>query len=250
MKIKYLSFFFLFSSLNYLTAQSYAFGLKGGLTIANQRFNGGNTYNNGLLFRYHGALHIENAPDDPTSVLFAQIGFHTRGHARRSPRGVAINPSNNQLIEVPNFSEQFVFNNAALIVGVKRRGVLSDEHAYYAIGLRGEYTVSNNLPAANPNLPLIYSLYYPSKEFVKKINYGLSLTGGYEKSFSELVGGFAEFTVHPDVSRQYFQPPINVNIRDPFTGENYGTIPEQSIRNLTFELTIGVRFLRKIVYVN
>lgn len=247
MKIKLLSVFILLISINGLNAQSYAFGVKGGLTAANQRFNGGGSYNNGLLFKYHGALFIENAPEDATSVLYAQVGYHTRGHARRYQRGVAFNYQSGQLQEVPGFKEQFVFNNLGLSVGVKRRGVLNNERAYYAVGLRGEYTLSTNLPDG-ANLPGIYSLYYPTKDFVRKINYGLSLSGGYEIPFSDLIGSFLEFSIHPDVSRQYFQPPITINSTNLLTGEQIGTIPEQSIRNLTFELTLGFRFLRKVVY--
>lgn len=247
MKIKLLSVFILLISINGLNAQSYAFGVKGGLTAANQRFNGGGSYNNGLLFKYHSALFIENAPEDATSVLYAQVGYHTRGHARRYQRGVAFNYQSGQLQEVPGFKEQFVFNNLGLSVGVKRRGVLNNERAYYAVGLRGEYTLSTNLPDG-ANLPGIYSLYYPTKDFVRKINYGLSLSGGYEIPFSDLIGSFLEFSIHPDVSRQYFQPPITINSTNLLTGEQIGTIPEQSIRNLTFELTLGFRFLRKVVY--
>ena len=249
MKIKLLSLAFLWVSINSLTAQSVAYSIKGGLTAANQRFDGGGTYNNSLLFKYHGALSIENAPEDPTSVLYAQVGYHTRGHARRYQRGVTVNYQTNQLIEIAGFTEQFVFNNLALIVGVKRRGVLNNERAFYAVGLRGEYTLSTNLPDG-ANLPGLYSLYYPTKDFVRKINYGLTLSGGYEFPFSDLTGGFVELSIHPDISRQYFQPPIQINSTNPFTGETIGTIPEQSIRNLTFELTIGFRFLRKVVYVD
>lgn len=246
MKIKILSIALLWVSINNLSAQSVAYSVKGGLTAANQRFDGGGTYNNSLLFKYHGALSIENAPDDPTSVLFAQIGYHTRGHARRYQRGIIPNYQTGQLQEVSGFKEEFVFNNLALIVGVKRRGVLNTPNAYYAIGLRAEYTISNNLPGDNANFPSNYSLYYPTKDFVKKFNYGLSLSGGYEFPFSELISGFIEFSVHPDVSRQYFQPAITINSSNSPTN----TIPEQSIRNLTFELTLGFRFLRKVIYVD
>ena len=247
MKIKILSIALLWVSINNLSAQSVAYSVKGGLTAANQRFDGGGTYNNSLLFKYHGALSIENAPDDPTSVLFAQIGYHTRGHARRYQRGIYFNPQTQQLEETKGSTEKFVFNNLALIVGVKRRGVLNNERAYYAVGLRAEYTVKTNLSDLN-NLPSIYSLYYPTNDFVKKFNYGLTLSGGYEFPFSDLTGGFVELSIHPDISRQYFQPPIVVNAT--INGETIGTIPEQSIRNLTFELTIGFRFLRKVVYVD
>ena len=250
MKIKILSIFIVLISINNPSAQSVAYSVKGGLTAANQRFDGGGTYNNSLLFKYHGALSIENAPEDPTSVLYAQIGYHTRGHARRYQRGVTVNYQTNQLVEIPGFKEEFVFNNLALLVGVKRRGVLNSPNAYYAIGLRAEYTISNNLPGDNANLPSVYSLYYPSKDFVRKLNYGLTLSGGYEFPFSDLTGGFIELNVHPDISRQYFQPAIIVNSTNPITGEAIGTIPEQSIRNLTFEITLGFRFLRKVIYVD
>lgn len=247
MKIKALIIVFILISLQISFAQSYAFGVKGGLTAANQRFNSGGSYDNGLLFKYHGALYIENAPDDPTSVLFAQVGYHTRGHARRYRRGIAYNEINQQWLEVPSYKEQFVFNNLALIVGVKRRGVLNSEKAYYGVGLRGEYTVSTNL-ADGSSYPNIYSLFFPTKDFVKKINYGITLSGGYEFPFSELFGGFVELNIHPDVSRQYYQPPITTNWTNPITHEQIGTIPEQSIRNLTIEVTLGLRFLRKIIY--
>ena len=250
MKINLLFIVFLFFSILEIKAQSFAWGAKGGLTIANQRFNGGGTYDNGLLFKYHGDLFIENAPDDPTSVLYGQFGYHTRGHARRFRQGVAVNASNNALISIPGFTQQFVFNNLALIVGFKRRGVLNNEHAYYGLGLRAEYTISDNLPEANTSLPLYYTLSYPQTDFVKKFNYGLTLSGGYEFPFSDLVGGFVEFNVHPDISKQYFQPAINATFRDFFTGETINGIPEQSIRNLTFELTLGFRFLRKVIYVD
>ncbi len=250
MRIKVLSLAFLLFSIIEISAQGFAWGVKGGLTIANQRFNSGGTYDNGLLFKYHGDLFIENAPEDLTSVLYAQVGYHTRGHARRFRQGVAINYSNNSLTSVSGFTQQFVFNNLALIVGVKRRGVLNSERAYYGVGLRAEYTLSTNLPETNPNLPLYYALSYPQKDFVRKFNYGLTLSGGYEFPFSDLIGGFVELNVHPDISRQYFQPAINATFRDFFSGETITGIPEQSIRNLTFELTLGFRFLRKVIYVD
>ena len=249
MRIKLLSFIFLCFSIFEISAQGFAWGVKGGLTAANQSFNGGSSFNNGLLFKYHGALYIESAPEEATSVLYAQAGYHTRGHARRYQRGVSYNYQTGQLQEVSGFKEEFVFNNLALIVGVKRRGVLNNDRAFYAIGLRGEYTLKTNLPDG-ANLPGLFSLYYPTKDFVRKINYGLTLSGGYEFPFSDLIGGFAELSIHPDISRQYFQPSIVINSTNPFTGESIGTIPEQSIRNLTFELTIGFRFLRKVVYID
>jgi hypothetical protein len=224
-------------------AQGSAFGIKGGLSVANQNFNDGSAYNNGLLLAYHGDVYIENNPEDNTSVLYAQAGYHVRGHARRFQRGVAETAGGN-LVEVPGFTQRFAFNNAVLGVGFKKRNVLGRENAYYTLGMRGEYTVSTSLPNAGSS---IYSLFFLTKDFVRKINYGLSLGGGLEFPFSELVGGFVELNVHPDISRQYFQPPLNISFTDPF-GQRYNGFPEQTSRNLTLEITLGLRFLKKVIY--
>ena len=237
----------LFFTPSLFYAQSNAFGVKGGLAIGNQRFANGGTYDNSLLFRYHGDLFIENLPDDPTSVMYAQIGYHIRGHARRFRKGVG-ETSAGTLVEVPAYREDFTFNNASLGIGFKKRHVLNKEQAYYAIGIRGEYTLSTNL--SNGRTGGIYALYFPTKDFVKKLNFGMTLSGGYEFPFTELSGGFVEFSVHPDITKQYFQPAINgLNFTDPF-GNRVDNIPEQSIRNLSFELTLGFRFLHKVVYTN
>jgi hypothetical protein len=224
-------------------AQGSAFGVKGGLTVANQSFNDGSSFNNGLLIAYHGDAYIENNPEDNSSVLYAQVGYHVRGHARRFVRGVA-ETSGGNLIEVPGFTQRFAFNNAVLGLGFKKRNVLNRENAYYTLGLRGEYTINTNLPTAGGSP---YSLFFLTDDFVRKINYGLSLGGGMEFKFSELVGGFLEINVHPDVSRQYFQPPLNITFRDPF-GQVINGIPEQTTRNLSLEVSLGIRFLKKVIY--
>jgi hypothetical protein len=224
-------------------AQGSAFGVKGGLTVANQNFNGGSTFNNSLLLAYHGDVYIENNPEDNTSVLYAQAGYHVRGHARRYQRGVA-QSTGGTLVQVPGFTQRFAFNNAVLGVGFKKRNVLGKENAYYTLGFRGEYTISTNLPSSSSPS---YSIFFLTKDFVKKINYGLSLGGGMEFKFSELVGGFVELNVHPDISRQYLQPPIAGTYYDPYGG-SYNGIPEQTSRNLSLEITLGLRFLKKVIY--
>lgn len=224
-------------------AQGFVWGLKSGLSAGSQRWGNGGSYDNSLLFQYHGALFIENAPSDNSSVLFAQAGYHVRGSAFRYRKSVGVDVNGNSF-EAPGFTQQFKFNNAALIVGAKRRGVLGKENAFYSIGLRGEYTLSTNLEAANA-LFAFYS--QPQKEFTRKINYGLSVAGGYEFPFSELVGGILEVSIHPDISRQYFRPPFVG--WDPFQRQNV-TVQEQSIRNLTIEISLGIKLLRKVEYID
>jgi hypothetical protein len=234
---------FAFSNLN---AQSYYLGAKGGLAVGQQRWNDQSSAQNSLLFAYHGDLFYESAPEDATSVSFAQVGYHVRGSAFRFRSGVGVDV-NGQPIEYKGFTQRFEFNNIALVLGVKKRGVLGRERAYYAVGLRGEYTVSTNL--GDGSTGGAYAAIYPTQNFVRKFNGGLSLFGGYEMPFSDLTGAFIEVGVHPDVTRQYFQPPITgLNWRDPFSGTTIGSVPQRSIRNLSFEVTLGFRFLRKIIY--
>jgi hypothetical protein len=227
-------------------AQSYAFGVKGGLAIGNQRFDGSGTFDNSLLFKYHGDMFIENAPEDPTSVMYAQVGYHARGHSRRYRSG-GYQTTSGQIVKIDAFSQNFIFNNVSLGVGFKRRNVAGREKAYYAIGVRGEYTINTNLEDASTSG--LYSLYSLTNDYVKKFNFGMTLSGGYEFPFSELAGAFVELSVHPDITKQYFQPGIgNLNITDPNTGQRITGVSEQSSRNLSIELTLGFRFLRKVIY--
>ena len=107
----------------------------------------------------------------------------------------------------------------------------------------GEYT---DLLEANPILAGLYPI--DSDEFIRNINYGITAGGGFETTLSEFVGLLFEFTINPDFSIQYQQPRID-NVLDPYTG-NTRSIAERKIRNLTFELTVGFRFLRKVEYID
>ena len=243
MKKNFLLFIFI-NILNQTTTysqSSFAFGVKGGLSIGQQSWNSNATYNNSLLFKYHGAAFIETLGRDTTSVLYAQLGYHVRGSAFRFQNSSGYDVSGNP-INIAAYTQEFQFNNVSLQIGAKRRGVLGSEHAYYSIGLRAEYTVSTNLQL--PPLYVAYAYSSPVANFVNKFNYGVSVAGGYEFPFSELVGGFVELSVHPDISKQYFRPPFTAY--DPFQRVNVD-VPQQDIRNISIELSIGFRFLRKVV---
>lgn len=246
--MKRLSIFLFFISTLFAhnaTAQGYAFGVKGGLSIGQQAWNTGGSSSNNLLFKYHGSAFIESvsASDKGQSVLFAQLGYHLRGSAFRYRSGAAYDISG-VLQQVDGFTEEFVFKNIGLIVGAKRRGVLGKERAFYTVGIRGEHTVGTNLQA---DRNVIFNSTYPQKEFVRNWQFGLSLSGGYEFPFTELMGGFIEFSVHPDLTMQYFRPQyLGYN---PYSRQNE-TIPDQAIRNISFEISIGFRLLRKVEYVD
>lgn len=225
--------FFYFAILLFMTltssGQSFHFGPKGGMAINLQQWN---NFERDPLFSAFGDVFIESYTEGSTSSLFAQVGYHTRGSAIRlfSFNG-------------PSFNNSFKFNNVSLVAAAKRYTTNKKKaRPYYLLGIRAEYTVSTNLS----DFQEFQSLFYPIEFYVNKFNYGFTVGGGYDFPFGDLYGGFIEFTISPDVSLQYEQPPIP-NVISPFTGQTI-TISERRIRNISLEITFGMRFLRKVEY--
>ncbi|MEY4134137.1 MAG: hypothetical protein ACOYOO_06710 [Saprospiraceae bacterium] len=232
-------------------AQSYAFGVKGGLTVGTQKWD--NSFEREPLLRQHIIAFIESAEEDQPFALFAQAGYHVKGSAIRTFRSVFTQVDGTQ-VDVPATSTPFIFNNASLTLGIRQKFDFSGKKKlYYLFGIRGDYTISTKLRP--DNLPasalLLYGNIYPFDEFVNRFNYGATVGGGIELPFAELTGMVLEFSVNPDFSYQYNQPLIrNVINPNPFGGTNRIDIPERQIVNLTFELSLGFRFINKIVYID
>ncbi len=233
--------FFLFITLGLsASAQSYTFGIKGGPVLGTQNWNNGQRQ---PLLSGHFIVSAETWGEDDPNSLFAQLGYHNRGS---SIRQLFLNP-------VTGFNPQsrsFVFSNLGLTIGAKRRLRLGTWSPFYTVGLRGEYTIRTNLDEyqdANFTAPTAY----PLNEFVNKWNYGLYAGGGTEFAISEFIGAILEVSVNPDLSRQYFQPPLsNVSIYNPWSGQSVSNLPERTIRNVSLEVTLGLRFLRKVEYID
>ena len=208
-------------------AQSYAFGFKGGIVGGMQRING--LSNRDILLGYQGDLFIESADDDKFS-LFAQAGYHQRGSAQIFNNGY--NFFTGQQFSATTFKS--IFHNAVLILGGKQKFDWSLGKYYYAIGLRGEYTFDYDLGyldhLANQD------------QLVRNILYGVTFAIGTEFPFGELVSGVVELAVHPDLSRQMFLP----QQRGVDRNGNSFVIQEQSVHNVSVELTVGLRFLHII----
>lgn len=237
---QYLLLFLLLLSAPAVWAQGSAFGIKGGPTMGFQRWN---DFDQQPLFRYHGIVFIESLGDN---VLFAQAGYHIKGSALRNLRFT--NPNNNNVGTLP--AQDFQFRNASLILGAKKKFDFGsgDTKAYYLLGLRGDFTINTNLSDYDdPNAPFL-NTYFPTDQWVRRFNYGMTVGGGFEFPFSELIGGLLEFTVNPDLSKQYYQPALG-NIYDPLTMQERN-VPERRITNITLEVTLGLRFLRIVEYVD
>jgi len=231
---------FFISSLN---AQSYAFGVKGGLTLGLQKWD---NFEQDPLFKYHGIAFIESAPEENRFAIFAQLGYHVKGSAIRN-RNV-INRVNGNVFRLS--TREFQFRNISLTVGAKQKYDFNDKKIYYMLGFRGDFTATTNLgeyAAFNERFPA--SALYPWEAFVRKINYGVTVGGGMEVPFSDYISGVIELTVNPDFSRQYRQLSGGILVFDPRTGNNVA-LRDRLIVNNTFEITLGLRFLHVIEYID
>lgn len=243
-KLIYLGLLFYFTTVvNTSSAQSYAWGLKGGLTAAFQTWD---NYGRDALYKQHAILFIESADDDKGSV-FGQIGYHVKGSANR-PKGRTIyRDLNGNLVEYKPSVIEYAFYNLSLTTGFKKKYPLGANFAYYMLAIRGDYTLGTNFSQFDEINKSYF--FYPTDQFVNKWNYGVTVGGGFEFPFSELVRGVLEFTVNPDFSIQYRQPPIN-NLINPYDPTSNYSVPERQIKNVTLEVTLGIRFMNKIVYVD
>lgn len=228
--------------------QSYAFGVKGGLSVGFQQW--GNSFQRDPLYRYHGIAFIESAPEDNQFALFAQGGYHVKGSAIRTFATVVQVPTGG-FREVPPQEIPFEFHNLSLTLGAKQKYDLSGVYGYWLFGIRGDYTIDTQLRPDNLEEGNPYAIIYPFDEFVENFMFGVTLGGGFEFPLTEFISGLFEITVNPDFTNQYNQPEIrNVINPNPNSSQRTINISERQIRNTTIEVTLGFRFLHKIEYID
>jgi hypothetical protein len=218
-------------------AQSFWFGAKGGTAMNLQSWgNGGGDFslNRGPMFSLNGDAFVESYDAFNQGTLYAQLGFHTRGSGLRY---YSLTNAFNDLLN-------YKFRNIVLELGAKKSLSMRGELIpYFLLGLRGEYTVENNLE----NLVTFNTFVYP--EFVRNFNYGVTVGGGFELPMSELSHVFLEFAVMPDLSFQYEQLPV-YNVRSPWPPYNRINLGLTQVRNVSVEAKVGVKFLRKVEYID
>lgn len=235
-----------------LQAQDYGgfvYGAKGGLSIGLQKWN---NFDKDALFAYQGVLYIESLPVEQKFSVFAQTGYHVRGSA------VRFNSFSFNGGSLGQISRKFKFNNISLALGAKQRHeIATNTYAYYMFGLRGEYTINTNLCDyidVRDNGYVNSERTCPNNafdDFTGQWNYGMILGGGVEFELAERAGVLVELSVNPDFSRQYEQPvgvPVINQNGAPNTNNN--TYSEQLVRNTTIELSVGIRLLRIVEYID
>jgi hypothetical protein len=219
-------------------SQSYWFGPKLGGAMSFQSWGdgtSGNSLNRDPLFSLNGDLIVESYDEFKKGALYASVGYHTRGSS------IQIFSFNNAFLP----RQGYKFNNIVLELGAKRSLNLSkDFDPYFIIGIRGEYTVSTNLK----DIKFLNNPFTPNDVFVRKFNYGVTAGGGFEMEMSELSNVFFEFAIQPDLSFQYEAAPRTIS--DPFQIGQTINLPLERVRNLSLELKVGVRFLRKVEYID
>lgn len=225
-----------------LMAQSRAYGVKGGLTIGNQKWG---NFEQDPLFAYHGAFSIESVSNVNSFGLFAQLGYHVKGSAWRNVQ--FRNFGNNNISVV---TRKFKFENVALILGFKNNFKETDSYSlYYLFGLRGDYNVKTNLKDYEDQNAYFGAPIYPFDEAVKAATYGVTIGGGLQFPFTEYISGIVELSISPDFSDQYRQGAFNGTIYQNGTPV-VRSFEERSIRNLVFEVSVGFKFLHKIEYID
>lgn len=220
-----------------MQGQGYWFGVKGGLAMNNQSWGSGTSnfgINRSALFTLNGDIFTETLDEDKKGALYAQLGFHTRGSALRYYSN----------FYDFNTNVKYKFQNIVLELGAKKSLEISEKlSTYFILGIRGEYTVGNNLGSVTSFGELV------SPDYIRKFNYGVTFGGGFEQVVSELSNIFVEFSIQPDLSFQYEQFPIE-NIRNPWVPNERINLPLTQVRNLSIEVKVGIKFLRKVIYID
>lgn len=218
-----------------LFAQSRAFGVKGGLSVATQRWN---NFDRDVLIGSNASVFVEFQTEGKFAI-FIEGGYHQRGSALRFPASTGVS-STGAIVNIPASVRKQTFHNAAIILGGKNLINTSGKiNPYYGFGARLEYTIAND----------IGKLYPVWEQFLNTFNYGVTLSGGLEYGFGDERPGalFLEFSAHPDFSKQVFVPPGTYYNR--FLDQNIPT-QEQKVINLSFEITLGIKFIQKIEYID
>ncbi len=241
MNLKYCLIIFLLVISFTCYGQGYYWGMKGGLALGTQSWNGANQRN--PLFSYQGDLFYETFSEEGSSAFFMSSGLHVRGSKIITQSGSYIDQSG-KTVFYPSSSISFQFRNITAILGIKKYFTSKYKRLYYDFGLRGEYNVSNNLSDDNG---FIRSGYDASEENVNKFVYGLTLGGGIDIPINEKVSTFFEIGFNQDLSKQYYS--LSKKAYDPYNKTFY-VVPEQTIRNFSVDITFGIKFLRKNEYID
>lgn len=207
-------------------AQDNAYGVLGGLTIGTQKWNG---FDRDPLLTWNGRFFYESLLNEKLSVV-GEVGLHNRGSGVLG-QYIVLGTGNLQT----NYS-RMVFRNVSVLGGAKQIYDVKDGlEAFVKLGLRVEYTVADT-----------FEIFEQYSEAIQPFNYGITLGGGFHFGPKDgPVQFILEAQVSPDFSQQLYAPSANIWNR---YSQSYQTFSEQKVSNLSFEITLGIRFVNKYYY--
>ncbi len=224
---KYILILLLGMGCNTFVSGQYFYGVKGGVGLNMQQWN---TLERDILFTPLIDVFTETH-DDPINKLYASFGLHTRGSA---VRGLGFQSFNS-----------YKFHNLSLETGFKQMLSLDKKYnPYYMLAGRLEYTVLTNLSDVGTQFSVRNLV---DDNFVNRLNYGLTVGGGFEFQWDDTKVVFIEASINPDVSRQYDQPNTAVITNpnpSPFNPNATIIIQPQQVRNVSLEVKVGIKFLQ------
>ena len=210
-----------------------AYGIKGGMTVGLQKWNG-STGSNQELFEPlgNGSLFGEFDADGKGSIIGLDLGYHVRGSAINQ-RATSYIDATGRVVDLPARVYKTTFSNVVLGGFFKKIYDIGNGFGgYYLLGARLEYTVRDSFPFEYTGAFLHQGL--------QRINYGLSAGGGIEKRLGKSpILAQLELQIQPDFSKQILSPAFPYY--DPYTRQNVA-FPEQNVLNTTFELTLGLKY--------
>jgi hypothetical protein len=209
-----------------------AYGIKAGPILGVQTWNGSQT--DPLLLGI-GSLGIFNEISaGGRNSITIELAAHERGSAILQRPFVYQDPVTNQQISVPATTYERKFTNVGLGASFKALYDINNGwNAYYMAGVRVEYTVRDTIPFSQFQQVNV-------KTGLNPINYGLSFGGGVERRLgsSPLIMQL-DFQIQPDISYQIRSPAFSYT--NSYT-RNTEIFPEQQVRNVSFELTLGIKW--------
>jgi len=207
-------------------AQDNAYGVLGGLTVGTQKWNG---FDRDPLLTWNGRFFYESLLNERLSVV-GEVGMHNRGSGILA-QYIVLGTGDLQT----NFSKM-VFRNVSVLGAAKQVYDLKENlEAYVKLGLRVEYTVADT-----------FEIFEQYSEAIRPFNYGVTFGGGFHFGPKDgPIQFILDAQVSPDFSQQLYAPPATIWNR--YT-QQVQAFPEQKVTNLSFEITLGIRFVNKYYY--
>jgi len=215
-------------SISSVHAQGSIFSFAAGPSYSQSKTTG---YQNESFVRLHAIAAIESTSDISPNAMYVRLGYHVKGMAVKQNTFYDMNN-----VKYPTQTYAMEFHNLSGGVGWKQRRPLGGLWYSYGFGLRLDY-----------NLKAKYDAYFQSLQGTEnKITYGVDVDLAMEFPISDLISGYIEFGLSPDLADQIFVPPQNSGFH--YSDGSLVPIYEFTLKNLVFEIRAGFRFWRKVIY--